>query len=136
MQFMNVLLINLLFHCQLWVNWQGTASSTRYLSVALLFWNEGLDSCVIKLSLRGQKAWNDVFSGKSIPCILSNLNPPLNYRVVGIILLIYNIVPVNIQYHIRWFTYKFFKFLSISENMKKLMTLSPTLPFVPSSSFL
>ena len=55
------------------------------------------DSCTTTKSIEERFS-----SRKSIPCILTNLNPLLNYPVVVTILLIYNMVPVNGQYQITW----------------------------------
>ena len=55
------------------------------------------DSCIILVSIWGQKHGREIFGVKSICCILSNLNLLLNYSVVAPIILINNLLTLNIS---------------------------------------
>ena len=77
-------------------------------------------SWIINVSSWGQKHnRGEFFFGlKSITCILSNVNPLLNYVVIPTIL-IFIMLPINKQFYVKSSKSKFLVFLNISGNRKK-----------------
>ena len=61
---------------------------------------------------------DNLFGLKSITCILSNVNPLLNYAFISTILILI-MVPMNTQFHVIPSKSRFLAFLNISGNRQK-----------------